>query len=295
MKHYNPVNYLRRWINNATIDAGFTPMIKRYFSPGADEEDFKTILKLARDSYISCEGKHQADGKVLSDLLPQLKILMIAGYDTTGIALAFAYYFLSMNPKALKALRREHDEVLGPVEEAAHRLSSNPSLVYQLPYTNGVIKEALRINSPVSTIRYGAPGKFLVDDKGRRFPTEGFVLLSDVFHIHRSEKTWHRPLEFLPERWMARDKSDPLYEGPHTKNAFRPFELGPRGCLGQELALVDMRIALALTVREFDFESAYPADAPRVLGSPCYNAQLYGEVTAHCSMRCPLKLRPRKG
>ncbi|KAJ2901774.1 hypothetical protein MKZ38_001394 [Zalerion maritima] len=293
LKHYNPMTYIRGWQNHAMMDAEFIPMIKRYFSPLAEKESFKTIISLAQNWYTENAGKKDADKNVFRDLLPQLKILMIAGYETTGIALAFAYHHLAINPKVLEALRKEHDEVLGPVDQVADAMIANPSLVNQLPYTTGVIKESLRMHPPVSTIRDGSRTKFLVNGQGKKFPTEGFRLLSSTYDFQTTETVWHRGKEFLPERWVVRDERNPLYHGPHTKNSFRPFEMGPRACLGQELAMMDMRIALALTTREFDFTDAYPADAPKMDGSPCYNAQLDGELTAHCSLRCPVKISLR--
>lgn len=59
--------------------------------------------------------------------------------------------------------------------------------------------------------------------------------------------------DFIPERFIP--EQSPF--GSIPKNAYRPFEKGPRDCLGQELAMLETRIVLALTLRKFDFREAY--------------------------------------
>jgi cytochrome P450 len=69
----------------------------------------------------------------------------------------------------------------------------------------------------------------------------------------RDPSLFPSPNEFIPQRFLP-DKST---FGAIPKNAYRPFEKGPRDCLGQELAMLESRIVLALTVRKFDFKEAY--------------------------------------
>lgn len=80
---------------------------------------------------------------------------------------------------------------------------------------------------------------------------------------HRDPQFWGPDAcEFKPERFLP-ENSDKIIQ-----NAFRPFEKGPRNCIGQELANVELKIALALTVREFDIRAAYDeVDALRNDGS----------------------------
>lgn len=69
----------------------------------------------------------------------------------------------------------------------------------------------------------------------------------------RDPSLFPSPDEFLPQRFLP-DQSE---FGAIPKNAYRPFEKGPRDCLGQELAMLETRIVLALTVRKFDFKGGY--------------------------------------
>lgn len=91
-------------------------------------------------------------------------------------------------------------------------------------------------------------------ETGRVFPTYGFILVTGTMCLHFDPRIWPRPTEFLPERWVATSEDDPLY--PTTKFAWRPFEYGPMGCIGQELALIELKMALLFTVRELDFKTA---------------------------------------
>lgn len=88
---------------------------------------------------------------------------------------------------------------------------------------------------------------------GRVYPTDGCALVSGVLNLHIHPDLWPRPTEFLPERWVV-GEDDPLY--PATKYAWRPFEWGPMSCIGQELAVLELKMALLFTVRELEFETA---------------------------------------
>jgi len=81
--------------------------------------------------------------------------------------------------------------------------------------------------------------------------------------VMRRERLWVRPLDFLPERWLA-SPGDPLYP---EKYAWHPFGLGPRSCIGRELALVEIKAVLALVVRDLDIDCVWEGwDAQRCEG-----------------------------
>ncbi|CAG5158174.1 uncharacterized protein ALTATR162_LOCUS5022 [Alternaria atra] len=70
--------------------------------------------------------------------------------------------------------------------------------------------------------------------------------------IHRSTRYWGPDVdEFKPERFLP-ENADELHA-----NAWRPFERGPRNCIGQELALIEMKVVLAMTIREFEVRSVF--------------------------------------
>lgn len=106
-----------------------------------------------------------------------------------------------------------------------------------------------------ATTRQPTKGFELRDRKtGQQYPVDdSFILISGVTTLHVHPDIWPRPTEFLPERWIVGEE-DPLYPG--TKYAWRPFEWGSMNCIGQELAVMEIKMALLFTVRELGFETA---------------------------------------
>lgn len=73
------------------------------------------------------------------------------------------------------------------------------------------------------------------------------------YAIHRHPKFWPQPDSFIPERWIAKE-GDPLFP---IKGAWRPFDFGPRTCIGMELVWIETKVIMALMLRSFDIRPAY--------------------------------------
>ncbi|KAK8110700.1 aflN/ verA/ monooxygenase [Apiospora kogelbergensis] len=190
-------------------------------------------------------------------VLPQLRMFLYAGHDTTSSTLLYCYHLLSTHPQALGKVRAEHDEVFGTdfsYEHLQQMIAEDPALLNRIPYTLAVIKEVLRVFPPAGSLRAGRPGLVLTDDNGRQYPTEDCHLWTLTLVMHHSEQVFVRAEEFLPERWLV-GPDDPLH--PAHKGSWRPFEYGPRACIGQTLAQLELKVALVMTVRMFDITPAY--------------------------------------
>ncbi|KAK3319206.1 cytochrome P450 [Apodospora peruviana] len=303
LKMINPFRPLIMGYYNKVMDGYFFPRIKRviaeYLNAGGKSSSGhaakpKTITSLAVKAYLNEHVSKAADDvrldKSFTDMvIAQLKMFMLAGHDTTASTLAFAYMLLEQNPSCLAALRQEHDAVLGSdPSTAGTQISSSPHLLNALPYTLAVIKETLRLFPPVGSVREGQKGVFLTHpDTGARYPTEHFMMFSNTFWEHRSELLWKRPEEFVPERWLAKEG-----EELHVrKHAFRPFELGPRSCIGQELALLELKAILVITVREMEISLAYDEKAPVFLGTKAYQIMDRGQVAGRPKGGMPFRVR----
>lgn len=165
---------------------------------------------------------------------------------------------LSVHPEVVRKLREEHDTVFTKGIDATYEmLQREGQKLNQLEYTTNVIKEVLRFYPIGNTARAEHPtDKFLLHD-GRQYPTEGKMLCPVQFAMHMNDEIFKEPLKFDPDRYTRQD---------FPRHAWRPFERGPRGCLGQPLAMDELKIALLLTVRDFDFTCAdlKPNKTPRV-------------------------------
>jgi cytochrome P450 len=194
-------------------------------------------------------------------------------------------------------IRAEHDDVFGrDVAETYGAIVENPHLLNQLPYTVAVIREALRLFPPASGFRAGEPGTSIVGEDGKAYPTEGCYVWAMHLLIQRNPKYWPDQNSFIPDRWLV-GPEHPLYP---VKGAWRPFEFGMRNCLGQTLAMMELKVVLAMTVREFDVRPAYErwdkenhaTHIRTVAGERAYQVE-GGGGGAHPSDRYPCTIRLR--
>ncbi|KAK4671837.1 hypothetical protein QC764_609160 [Podospora pseudoanserina] len=295
VKLLNPFRLYDLWRLERIIRNVLAPAVRENLSNETSTTLHKTILSLAVKAYLAenPDSNPKVDLEAfLNRTIPHLKIFIFAGHDTTATSLCFAYYLLSQNPQCLAKLRSEHDAILGPdPSQAAAKIAANPQLLNSLVYTTAVIKETLRIFPPALTVRQGRPDVTLHNHKtGKTYPTDGFLVIGATFATHKLEEYFPRNEEFLPERFLAKEGEE-LYVG---KNAFRPFELGPRACIGQELAMMELRMILGLTVREFDFEvdeSVFMEGGKRLWGQRVY---MVGGLAGHPKGGMPMRVKVRR-
>ena len=210
--------------------------------------------------------------EIISQTADQLKSFLFAGHDTTSILLQWAFYELSRHPRALKAARDELDEIFGPDPSPSvvrdRLLSENgDSLLQRMTYISAIIKEILRLYPPSGSARLQHPGTgFNVTlPDGTSLCLDGLIVYNCATIIHRDEAVYGPTKDdFMPERWLGNTDTSMQTNnesGPDNKDAgskipasaWRPFERGPRNCIGQELANLEARVILACTVRRYDF------------------------------------------
>ena len=262
------------------------------------KDQSKTIIDLALDTYVGeglqngTQGTFDATFRDLA--VSQVRTFIFAGHDSTGSTISYAFHLLSSHPSVRQLLIEEHNRVLGPEhDQAVSRITENTNLVNRLPYTLAVIKETLRLYPPASSTRSGEPNFTIRGPDGHQFPTEGFLVWSHSFAIHHDTKYWPEPQVFLPERWLVEDDH---YLFPR-KGAYRPFEFGPRNCIGQELALLELKLVLILTAREFVIRSVYdewdqshPRSGAKTLDGDRAYQVLYGAAHPSDGLPCRVSL-----
>ena len=161
--------------------------------------------------------------------------IIIAGSDTTSAALLYIFYYLARDPEQVEKLRVDTDQI-GCLDATS---------LQSLPHLNGVINEALRLNPPVPSagLRQTSAEGLIVS--GHFIPGKTVVAVP-VYSLHRLERSFSKPLEFIPERWYA--SSDLTM----NQDGFAPFFRGRLGCVGKNLALMELRLATALLIRHFN-------------------------------------------
>lgn len=205
---------------------------------------------------LSLQDADNLDLNILDQTCDQLKSFLFAGHDTTSIVLQWTFYELSRTPHVLKAIRDELDEIFGVdcgIDQMRDKLCSSQGeeLTSRMYYVSAVIKEILRLYPPSGSARYMSPGSgFTVQlpDDGGTLCLDGMVVYNCNTLVHRDEAVYGDTKDdFIPERWLD---SNPHRTPP---SAWRPFERGPRNCIGQELAMLEARVIVACTVRLYDF------------------------------------------
>lgn len=182
-------------------------------------------------------------------IVDDLQLLMFAGHDTTVTALTNIMLHLGQHPEVLARARAEQDAV-----------RDEPLTVDRLramPWLEAVIRESMRVVPPVG----GAFRELTQDVEYGGFRLEkGWAVSMSPGLAHGDESVWTDPQRFDPERWMperAEQEKHPF--------AYIPFGGGPRKCLGEHFATLEMQIVLTLLLRGYEWEMVEEQDLSPIL------------------------------
>jgi cytochrome P450 len=206
-----------------------------------EHNDLLSLLMAAMD-----EDGSQMTPKQLRD---EIMTLFMAGHETTALTLSWAWYLLSKNPAAETRLHEELRDVL------AGRLPTIADLG-GLPYLRGVVNEVLRLYPPAYILARTAIAPSTIG--GYDLPAGSTIILSQ-WVTHHDARFFPDPDAFLPERWLD-GLEDRLPAG-----AYFPFGDGPRRCIGQNFALMEVALVMATIAQKFQFRLA---TARRIVPDP---------------------------
>lgn len=199
----------------------FASIIQDWRREGAVPDSLIGRLTVARDD----EGLGFTDDDLRSEVLT----LLVAGHETTASALSSALFYLARHRELADEL---HQEVASAGSVAQHRDLS------QLPKTLGFVREILRLCPPAFLIARQCTDELELG--GHRLPA-GTNLLISTWVIQRDPRWFPEPLGVTPERWFA--------PTPEQEKAYLPFGLGPRACIGQRFALLELVVAVSAVMR----------------------------------------------
>ena len=196
---------------------------------GREPHDFLSMVVGAED---------EATGERMSERewLDETMTLIVAGHETTASSLTWAWYLLALNPDVEARLHEEVDSVLEPGEVPPF------DRLKDLPYTDLVLKEALRMYPPGWLLTRRAVAE---DHLGGFRIAPGTDVLVSPYVVHRHPSFWSDPEAFRPERFTGEE------ERARNRFIYFPFGLGPRRCIGEPMANFEMQVHLAATARRF--------------------------------------------
>jgi cytochrome P450 len=191
--------------------------------------DLLGMLMAARD---------QDTGERMSprQLRDEVMTFLLAGHETTAVALAWTWYLLAAHPTVAARTRREVLSVLGDREPTLDDLAA-------LPLCRMVVEEAMRLYPPV----WGIGRQAIAADEigGWKIPAGTLVNLSP-WVTHRHPDFWPAPDTFEPERFR------PGQERTRPRFAYFPFSGGPRLCIGEAFAMMEAQLIVAMVLQRYE-------------------------------------------
>jgi cytochrome P450 len=207
------------------LDRLVADMIAQRRADGEDRGDLLSMLLMAHDE----DGSGMSDKQIRDEVVT----LFIAGHETSANALAWAWYLLSQSPDVAGKLAHELDTVLA---------GRCPAPQDRLPYTDMVIKEVLRLYSPI----WNQTREVLEDVQlGEYSIAKGSTIVISPFIMHHDPQNFDDPECFDPERF-AEGRERQIKRG-----AYIPFSVGPRVCIGQSFAVMELRLILAIIAQRY--------------------------------------------
>jgi cytochrome P450 len=225
----------------------------------SQDEDLLSMLLTARDDET---------GEAMTDeqLRVEVTTFLLAGQETTSLALTWTWYLLSQHVWAQRRLEEELDTVLAgrPVEY---------SDLSNLRYTRMVIDEAMRLYPPA----WGFSRQAMADDRlgGFRLP-RGWLAFVIPYVLHRLPALWPNPERFDPDRFLPERSVD------RPKFVYLPFGAGPRQCIGNHFALIEAHLIVATLAQRY-----------RLHLVPGHRVEPWALITLRPRFGMPMTIEPR--
>ncbi len=197
---------------------------------GKEHNDILQLLLSARDPET---GRTMTD----SELIANLYSFLVAGHETSAVALGWSLWLLAKDQESQNRLRQEVGTIAGADE-------IGPQTVEKLVFTRQVIQEAMRLFPPAAAIGR-QPREDTALGPHKVYKREPIYVAT--WCLHRHEKLWDNPNGFDPDRFS------PEKVKARHRYAYLPFGAGPRICVGMGFAMLEMVAILATLVREFHF------------------------------------------
>lgn len=260
-KPFPPLSWRRSLkVQIRKLDGFVSELMRVRIQQHAEQRDLFSMLFNAVD---------EETGQKLTEKQLAVEILntLVAGYETTTLALSWAFYHIANNPEVQRLIQAEVDGILNGRTPGFEDLP-------KLTYTRMVVDETLRLCPPGwMTARHA-----IADDEiDGYFIPAGANLHLNIFMMHRHPQFWPNPTAFDPDRFGQQAIA------ARPRHAYLPFGSGPRHCLGKHFALTELHLIIVMLAQAFQL--VRPAGLPPVHFSPL--------ATLHPSTNIQLRLERR--
>jgi cytochrome P450 len=222
----------------AEIDEIIYRIIAERHASGHDEGDLLSMLLAAQDE----DGSQMTDKQLRDEVIT----LFLAGQETTALTLSWAWYLLAQNPAVEQKFHAEIHKVL---KGRAPTVADVP----QLKFTELIVKESMRLYPPAFGV-----GREAVEEceiGGYRVPAKAQVFMFQ-WVTQRDPRYFDQPDKFNPDRWTE------AFTNGLPKYAYFPFGGGPRICIGNSFAMMEIILVLAAIGQKlrFSLTSDHPVE-----------------------------------
>ncbi|KAI3913833.1 hypothetical protein MKX01_004083 [Papaver californicum] len=224
---------------------------------GEDHQGSSVGINDSSDQDQDQQEKKVADNELEDEeeIVDFLLSLILGGYETTSTSMTLAVKFLTETPLALAQLKEEHEQIKNAKKEEKDGKLEWSDYKYNMPFTQCVINETLRVANIVSGVFRRAMTD--VNIKGYTIP-KGCKVFTSFRAVHLNQDHFKEATSFNPWRWQQKRGDTDQVVGPSKMmlNLFTPFGGGPRLCPGYELARVEISVFLHHLVTTFSWAPA---------------------------------------
>ena len=212
-------------------DAIIKEIVEERIQSGEKQNDLLDML-------LETRYEDTGEGMSIQQLIDEIKILFIAGHETSANAMTFTLHLLGNHPEIQQKVFEELTEIQSQTDDVVEQLQ-------KMAYTNAVINESMRLFPPA----WITDRENIEDDEFLGYHIKDKTLIGVSFYeIHRNPKYWKKPEEFDPERFLGEQKKE-------SYKYFYPFGAGPRMCIGLGFAMYEMSLTLSYIVKNYQVHS----------------------------------------
>ncbi|MET3027064.1 cytochrome P450 [Flavobacterium sp. UW10123] len=200
----------------------------------ASQNEVNDLLNMLLETRYEDTGK----GMSVEQLIDEIKILFIAGHETTANALTFTFQLLGSH---LDVQQKVFEEILKVESESDNVVEQ----LQKMTYINAVLNESMRLYPPA----WITDRQNVEDDVLGKFNIKKDTLIGVSFYeLHRNPKYWDNPDQFNPDRFVGEQKKNSM-------QYFYPFGAGPRMCIGAGFAIYEMSLVISHIIKKYRVDS----------------------------------------